>query len=75
LGLGLAEFTCSDGRSGTSAFTWFEPESGTAVGSGRFSNGQIARFWAGNNLERYFREVSPGERQRMACAPDDMLLS
>jgi hypothetical protein len=75
MGLGLAEFTCSDGRSGTSAFTWFEPESGTAVGSGRFSNGEIARFWAGNNLERYFREVSPEDRQRMACEPDDMLLS
>jgi hypothetical protein len=74
MGLGLAEFACSDGRSGTSAFTWFEPESGTAVGSGRFSNGEAARFWSGNNLERYFREVAPDERQRMACSPADMLL-
>jgi hypothetical protein len=75
MGLGLAEFACSDGRSGTSAFTWFEPESGTAVGSGRFSKGEEARFWAGNNLERYFREIAPEERQRMACSPGDMLLS
>ena len=75
LGIGLAEFACSDGRSGTSAFTWFEPQSGTAVGSGRFSTGEEARFWAGNNLERYFREVAPEERQRMACSPGDMLLS
>lgn len=75
MGLGLAEFTCSDGRSGTSAFTWFEPESGTAVGSGQFSTGETARFWAGNNLERYFREIAPEERQRMACTPGDMLLS
>lgn len=75
MGLGLAEFTCSDGRTGQSAFTWFEPESGTAVGSGTFSNGEEARFWGGNNLERYFREVSPEERQRMACAPEDMLMS
>jgi hypothetical protein len=75
MGLGLAEFTCSDGRSGTSVFTWFEPESGTAVGSGKFSNGEEARFWAGNNLVRYFREVAPEERQRLACTPEDMLVS
>jgi hypothetical protein len=75
MGLGLAEFSCSDGRSGTSAFTWFEPESGTAVGSGRFSDGTEAQFWAGNNLERYFREIAPEERQRMACTPGDMLVS
>lgn len=75
MGLGLAEFTCSDGRGGTSAFTWFEPDSGTAVGSGQFSSGEEARFWAGNNLERYFREVAPEERQRMACSPADMLVS
>lgn len=75
LGVGLAEFSCSDGRSGKSAFTWFEPESGTAVGTGRFSDGQEARFWGGNNLERYFREVAPEERQSMACDPDSMLLS
>jgi hypothetical protein len=75
MGLGLAEFACNDGRSGASAFTWFEPESGTAVGSGRLSTGEEARFWAGNNLERYFREIAPEERQRMACSPGDMLLS
>jgi hypothetical protein len=75
MGLGLAEFLCSDGRSGRSAFTWFEPESGTAVGTGQFSTDEVARFWSGNNLERYFREVSPEDRQRMACAPEEMLLS
>ncbi|NHB75506.1 hypothetical protein [Rhodobacter calidifons] len=73
-GVGLAEFTCSDGRSGQSAFTWFEPESGTAVGKGSFSTGEVARFWAGNNLERYFRKVAPEERQRMACSPEEMLI-
>ena len=74
-GIGIAEFTCDDGRAGTSVYTWFEPESGTAVGSGQFSDGAEARFWAGNNLERYFREIDPSERQRMACQPVDMLLS
>jgi hypothetical protein len=75
LGLGLAEFTCSDGRSGKSLFTFFEPQSGTAVGTGHFSGGGEVRFWSGNNLERYFREVAPEERQRMACTPEAMLLS
>ncbi len=75
MGVGLASFTCNDGRSGKSAFTWFEPESGTAVGTGTFSDGQEARFWGGNNLERYFREISPQDRQAMTCTPEDMLLS
>ena len=60
---------------GSSVFNWFEPESGTAVGYGTFADGAVARFWAGNNLERYFRELDPEERQRMACNPVDMLLS
>lgn len=75
LGVGLAEFTCSDGRQGWSAYTWFEPETGTAVGEGRFADGTTARFWSGNNLARYFREVDPAEVQRMACKPGDMVLS
>ncbi|MEM7718678.1 MAG: hypothetical protein AAF222_05700 [Pseudomonadota bacterium] len=75
MGIGIAEFTCDDGRVGSSVFNWFEPESGTAVGHGSFADGSVARFWAGNNLERYFREIDPLERERMACNPVDMLLS
>jgi hypothetical protein len=79
LGVGLATFSCSDGRLGQAVYTFFEPESGTAVGTGHFSEGGAeggeVRFWSGNNLERYFREVAPEERQRMACEPDAMLLS
>jgi hypothetical protein len=74
LGIGVAEFTCDDGRAGSSVFTWFEPETGTAVGDGEFVDGMTARFWSGNNLEAYFREVDPTERDRMACQPADMLL-
>ena len=74
-GIGLAEFACDDGRSGMSAFTWFEPETGTAVGQGNFADGSLARFWSGNNLARYFREIDPAEVGRMACQPADMLLS
>ncbi len=79
LGVGLATFSCNDGRLGQAMYTWFEPESGTAVGTGHFTEGGVdggeVRFWSGNNLERYFREVAPEDRQRMACTPDAMLLS
>lgn len=75
IGIGLAEFTCSDGRGGQSAFTWFEPETGTAVGSGRFNDGTVVKFWSGNNLDRYFSEIDPAEAQRMACAVPEMLIS
>jgi hypothetical protein len=74
-GIGLAEFSCSDGRYGTSVYTWFEPETGTAVGQGTFADGTTIKFWAGNNLDGYFANVDPSEVQKMACPPDDMLLS
>jgi len=73
--IGLAQFTCNGARQGTSIFIWFEPESGTVVGTGRFDDGTQAHFWGGNNLERHFREVAPEDRARMACAPDAMLTS
>lgn len=74
LGVGLAEFACDDGRTGQSAFTWFEAETGTAVGNGGFDDGAVARFWSGTNLEGYFQQVDPGERARMGCRPAEMLL-
>jgi len=74
-GLGVAEFTCTDGRSGGSIYPWFEYETGTAVGQGTFADGEVARFWSGNNLARYFAEVDPAEVQRMACQPAAMLFS
>lgn len=74
-GLGAASFSCSDGRSGTSVYTWFERSTGTAVGDGSLADGSVARFWSGNNLARYFREVDPSEAGRMACKIKEMLLS
>jgi len=67
LGAGVAELTCTDGRSARSSFRYFEPETGTAVGKGKFSNGDEAQFWAGNNLMRYFQEMPPEEMLRLSC--------
>lgn len=74
-GLGVAHFFCNDGRDGTSAFTWFELETGTAVGTGQFADGAVARFWSGTNLARYFDEVDPQEAERMACGAADRKMS
>lgn len=74
LGLGRAEFSCDDGRSGSSLYTWFDRDTGTAIGSGQFADGARARFWSGSDLERYFRETDPDEVQRMKCQPRRMLI-
>lgn len=74
MGLGLAEFSYSDGRSGRSAFTWFEQDTATAVGSGTFTDGRTALFWAGNNLESHFCDMLPEQTQTMDCAMADLLL-
>ncbi|MDE0588311.1 hypothetical protein OU789_00055 [Halocynthiibacter sp. C4] len=75
LGIGVARFECDDGRNGASVYTYFEERTGTAVGKAEMTNGQVGKFWAGWNLEAYFREVAPEERQSMACEVNEMLLS
>ena len=74
LALGAAHFTCSDGRSGTSLYTYFEKSTGTAIGNGTFQNGQVIRFWAGWNLEDYFNNVAPKDREAMRCKVEDLLV-
>ena len=74
LGFGRADFACDDGRSGGALYTWFEPETGTAIGTGVFADGARARFWSGSDLECYFRETAPDEVRRMKCRPADMLV-
>jgi len=73
-GMGVAWFECNDGRRGMTVYTYFEETSGTAIGDVEFSNGQIGKFWAGWNLESYFDQVAPEDRQSMACEPHDMLV-
>jgi len=73
-GMGVASFECNDGRRGMTIYSYFEETSGTAVGDVEFNNGQQGQFWAGWNLEAYFDQVAPEDRQRMACEPHDMLV-
>ena len=72
-GVGAAEFTCSDGRSGRSATIYFEPKTGTNVGKIILGDGTKAEFWVGDNLGRYFRELSPEQVQAVGCAMDELL--
>ncbi len=71
-GRGEAILHCDDGRRASAVYDWFEPESGTAVGEGAFSDGTLGRFWGGHNLQAYFEAFGPQERQRMACEPHEM---
>lgn len=57
-----------------SIYTYFEEASGTAVGEAEMTNGQVGRFWSGWNLEAYFNQVAPEDRQKMACQVKELLL-
>ena len=74
-GAGAATFTCNDGRWGTALYDWFDPDTGTAVGTGEMDNQNVVRFWSGYRLEDYFNQIDPAERARMTCLPSDLLLS
>lgn len=73
LGVGIAEFACADGRAGRSVYTWFERQSGTAVGKGLLGGVQV-EFWSGHNLPAYFAGKDPDEVQRMSCTTAEMLV-
>ena len=75
LGLGVASFTCDDGRTGTTIYHYFDTATGTAIGDGSLQDGSPTRFWSGYRLEDYFKTKDPSERERMACQPEQMLLS
>lgn len=75
MGVGLARFTCDDGRSGQAAYTWLDPRTGTATGTGSFDDGTLVRFWSGNNLASYFRSADPNDLAALECTPADLLLS
>lgn len=73
-GMGKSEVTCDDKRSGQALFSWFERDTGTVVGNGKFDSGELIRFWTGQNLNAYFAVHGEKERQRMKCSSADMLL-
>lgn len=75
MGVGIAEFSCSDGRSGNALYTWIDPDTGTARGKGQFSDGTAVWFWAGNDLGRYFASADPDDLADVACTPAEMLFS
>lgn len=68
MGLGIAEFACEDGRSGKAIYSYFEPETGTAVGTGTLADGMTANFWSGHNLETFFEIYADDERALSNCA-------
>lgn len=72
-GTGAANFTCSDGRVGEALYDWFDPASGTAVGEGQFTNGDVVRFWSGTRLSEYFAQIDTSEEARMACSAERLL--
>jgi hypothetical protein len=52
-GFGQAEFACSDGRSGRASFTYLDPRTGTAFGSGIMQDGTQLRMWSGNAIGQF----------------------
>ena len=73
-GMGQSDVSCDDGRSGQALFSWFEQDTGTVVGNGKFNNGELIRFWTGTNLNGYFEVHGEKERERMKCSAAVMLL-
>lgn len=75
MGIGVAQFTCDDGRQGQAVYTWLDPDTGTATGTGRFNNGTLVRFWSGNDLARYFSSADPADLAVADCTPAELFMS
>ncbi len=64
LGLGQADVTCEDGRSGRVFYTYQDSYTGTAIGNGLMNTGESIKIWSGNNVLAYLRGDT-GERIAM----------
>lgn len=70
-GTALVETECSDGRTGSAVFDYFDLKSGTGRGAGEMSDGAQIIFWAGENLKAYFEsEEGAGVSEFERCASD-----
>lgn len=62
LGTGFAELTCEDGVKITAIYTAQDPETGTAIGSGRDSLGRAIQAWSGRHVLEFLSDQT-GEPQ------------
>ncbi|WP_298915847.1 hypothetical protein [uncultured Roseobacter sp.] len=68
LGVGQANFTCDDGKTGIAYFTYQDPRTGTATGNGLLSDGSKLLVWSGNNI-RQFLAIDPNNPDgNLTCA-------
>ncbi len=75
LGVGQADVTCGDGQKGRVFFTYQDPESGTAVGSGLTTDGQDIKIWSGNNVLAYLRAQTGEPVASLPCTSGDIPVS
>lgn len=74
-GLGQADVTCSDGVSVTVYYFYQDAYTGTALGKGMASNGEVVQSWSGNHVLSYFADGRPLSTARMRCGEQDIPLS
>ena len=61
VGFGEAGFACSDGRSGRASFTYLDPRTGTAFGSGMMQDGTQLRMCSALAI----RQFADGDGDRL----------
>ncbi|WP_417263599.1 hypothetical protein [Celeribacter sp.] len=70
-GTAVVETECSDGRTGSAVFDYFDLKSGTGRGAGKMSDGAQIVFWSGENLKAYFESgEGAGLSEFSRCASD-----
>ncbi|WP_147111740.1 hypothetical protein [Tateyamaria sp. syn59] len=72
LGIGRAEFSCSDGMSGRATYTYFDRSSGTAKGRGRTQGGDRLQFWAGHRIGAFILTDGGLDPDIAACVAQAM---
>ncbi len=68
--LGIADFTCADGMSGTASYTWLHAPSGTVTGTGSTDNGRDLRFWSGHLIADYIAQDPTLDPALISCVTE-----
>jgi hypothetical protein len=75
LGLGEATIECDNDLTGAIYFTYQDPETGTAIGIGRLSNGGTVQMWSGHNIRQFLKNESGEVNPRLMCAEVEVPIS
>lgn len=74
-GVGQGNVQCDDGMESTVLYFFQDEHSGTAIGRGRTTHGDMLTMWSGNHVLQYLRAENGTPHATLPCGTQDIPIS